>query len=50
MMVFRYFLGYLRDELNRASVGNGTGADKESFAFNFVKIMKLRVTHSRVFT
>ena len=48
MIVFRYFLGYLGDELNRASVGNGngTGAESESFAFNFVKIMKLRVTHS----
>ena len=45
-MVFRYFLGYLGDELDRASVGNGTSAESESFDFNFVKIMKLRVTHS----
>ena len=46
MMVFIYFLGYLGDELNRACVGNGTDAKSESFDFNFVKIRKLRVTHS----
>ena len=50
MMVFRYFLGYLGDELNRASVENGTVAESESFALNFVKILDLRVTHSRGFT
>ena len=46
MMVFIYFLGYLGDELNRACVGNGTGAESESFASHFVRFMKLRVTHS----
>ena len=50
MMVFIYFLGYHGDELNRACVGNGTGAESESFALNFVKILNLRITHSRGFT
>ena len=36
-MVFRYFLAYLGDELNRASVGTGTSAESESFAFQFCK-------------
>ena len=30
-----YILGYLGGELNRACVGNGTGAKSEGFAFNF---------------
>ena len=36
-MIFRHFLGYLGDELNRACVGNGTGAERESFCFQFWK-------------
>ena len=35
----RHFLVYLGDELNRTCVGNGTGAESENFAFNFVKIL-----------
>ena len=30
-----YILGYLGGKLNRACVGNGTGAKSEGFAFNF---------------
>ena len=37
MTIFRYFLGYLGDELNQACVGNGTGAESESFCFQFWK-------------
>ena len=32
-----YILGYLGGELNRACVGNGTGAKSEGFAFSFGK-------------
>ena len=32
-----YILGYLGGELNRACVGNETGAKSEGFAFNFEK-------------
>ena len=34
-IIYRYILGYLGGELNRACVGNGTGAKSEGFAFNF---------------
>ena len=46
MVISQNFLVYLGDELNRACVGNGTDAKSESFDFNFVKIRKLRATHS----
>ena len=32
--VLRFFLGYLGGELNQACVGNGNGAESESFDFN----------------
>ena len=46
MVISQNFLVYLGDELNRARTGNGTDAKSESFALSFVKILKLRVTHS----
>ena len=47
MIIFRHFLVYLGDELNRACMGNGTDAESESvLSYIFGKILSLRVTHS----
>lgn len=37
MIIFRHFLVYLGDELNRACMGNGTGAESGSFISQFWK-------------
>ena len=37
MVIFRHFLVYLGDELKPGMLGNGTGAESESFVLQFWK-------------